>query len=94
MKITNREELEAALKEYDTWEWKYRQEHLPSMHKEKENCRRAILDALFPKPESERLRQLKEIKSTWGDVRGLALDKDALVLELIDAAIREEEPKQ
>ena len=51
-----------------------------------------VLESLYPKPESERLKQLKEAKRCAGGHYCIKLQ--ALVQDLIDEAIKAEEAKQ
>ena len=90
MKIESREDLERALEMLvAAWltgtsrQWKAHQE-----------AKREILDALFPKPESERLKALRFART--------AINRNDLIFnllhdghlnELIDDAIKEEEAK-
>jgi len=87
MKISNREEL---AKELDSFHACVRGSG------EKFNRQKMILDALFPKPESRRLKHLRHIKTLIQNenrqntffVDG---EDDALMVELLDAAIKAEE---
>ena len=54
-----------------------------------------ILDALYPKPESERLKQLRKALAFYRWKQGQTADPERidLVLELIDEAIKAEKAK-
>ncbi|MBS2008243.1 MAG: hypothetical protein JST01_14440 [Cyanobacteria bacterium SZAS TMP-1] len=85
--IKTREQLDAAFMTY----YSLVQEGGPD---EAGKYRRAVLDAVFPKPESERLKKLKEARRLCAGVLNPAWTKvTPLLIELINKAIREEEAK-
>jgi len=97
MKISNRDQLDAGLTTLHSMCFQFGistelEDGAAEVWRIKtDNYRQQILDALFPKPESERLKLLKLNREYW--VPPLNPGQE-FVLELFDAAIKEEEKKQ
>ena len=84
MKISNRKELENAIVDVARL-WR------DNSNRQADEKLVAILNAIFPKPESKRLKALKEAKLDLEHWVGVPDLQRAVTIEAIDAAIKAEE---